>query len=246
MSAEREARDIEARRLDAFVDAAFAFAVTMLLIAGVEPITTLPQLYRALGQIPASAASFVLVVLFWLAHRAYGRMTPLRDTTSTLTSLALVFTVLAYVYPLRMLVDAGFHWGSGRLLPGSVVIDRLSDLRDLYVIYGIGFAILALQVAALFGHAARSADRLGVSELLRAQAASRSTVWIIVASAGVLSALAALLAEGQRVLEGPLLQNAPWLPGVAYWLILVGIQVRVVLARRKTRRLTAGAPPNRP
>ncbi|MDP1736815.1 MAG: TMEM175 family protein [Caulobacter sp.] len=225
-------RTIDAKRLDAFVDAAFAFAVTMLLIAGVEPISTLDGLYRALGQIPASAASFVLVVLFWLAHRDYGRITPHRDQVATLISLALVFTVLVYVFPLRMLVDSAFHWGSGRRLPGSVLIRSFDDLRALYTIYGLGFAGLSVLVAGLFGHAARRAVALRVSEADRVDAADRAWIWLMVATAGVVSALLATL--------GPV-PAAPWLPGAAYWLIPVMIQARILLKKRRARRAVVPA-----
>lgn len=220
-------RSIEAKRLDAFVDAAFAFAVTMLLIANVEPISTLDGLYRALGQIPASAASFALLALFWLAHRDYGRMTPHRDQLATLISLGLVFTVLVYVFPLRMLVDAGFHWGSGRRLPGAVLIESFADLRALYIIYGLGFAALSLLVAALFGQAARRSDALRVSDDDRKDAASRCAIWMIVTSAGLVSALLAAI--------GPI-AAAPWLPGCAYWLIPLLIQARAMLLQRKARK----------
>ena len=54
-------------RLEAFVDAAFAFAVTLLVISldGIPGDTS--QLLDALKQIPAFAASFCLLVFFWFA-----------------------------------------------------------------------------------------------------------------------------------------------------------------------------------
>ena len=57
-------RPVETARLDAFVDASFAFAVTLLIIAGAEPLNDFGGLMRALGRIPAFAAGFGLVVMF--------------------------------------------------------------------------------------------------------------------------------------------------------------------------------------
>src|SRR3990167_7108878 len=96
------------KRLDQFVDAAFGFAVTLLVILGAQP-ETLDDLRAALWNIPASAAAFVLIVLFWQAHNVFGRVTPNRDGLTPLISLAIVFTVLVYVFPLKLLMQAMFY-----------------------------------------------------------------------------------------------------------------------------------------
>ena len=54
----------ESHRLDAFVDAAFAFAVSLLIIAGGEPLRSFDDLLHALMRIPAFLAGFALIVLF--------------------------------------------------------------------------------------------------------------------------------------------------------------------------------------
>ena len=55
-------------RLEAFVDAAFAFAVTLLVIAGDSIPSSIAELQAAIKQIPAYAASFALIMRFWLSH----------------------------------------------------------------------------------------------------------------------------------------------------------------------------------
>lgn len=217
------ARTTESKRLDAFVDAAFAFAVTLLLVAGADTTASLEGLKKALLQVPASAASFVLIVLFWMAHRDYGRMAPRRDGVSTLLSLAIVFSVLVYVFPLRMLISSGFHWISGGRLPGSTLIRSVGDLSELFFLYGLGFAFLGLLFVGLFAHLARSGDSLGAGPEHREQAGDHAAIWLISSLAGLSSALLAAF--------GPMRQ-APWLPGVAYWLIPVAIWVRLAMIRR--------------
>ncbi|WP_255956480.1 hypothetical protein, partial [Klebsiella pneumoniae] len=61
-----------------------------------------------------------------------------------LISLAIVFTVLVYVFPLRLLTETGMGWVSGGRLPGADLIGSLGDLRGLFVAYGLGFAFLSL------------------------------------------------------------------------------------------------------
>lgn len=69
----RPRRAGEARHHDDFVDAAFAFAATLLLVSGSEPIASVAGLKASLLQVPASAAALASVALFWSAHRGYSR-----------------------------------------------------------------------------------------------------------------------------------------------------------------------------
>lgn len=214
-------------RLDAFVDAAFAFAVTLLVIASASPPANLDDLRTAVGQIPASAFAFALISLFWFGHKAFGRLTCKRDAQIQLLSLAIVFTVLVYVYPLRLLTGSFFFWMSGGRLPGNGIINSFADLQQLYIYYGAGFAILAALYAALFFHGVRHAERLEMAPEALDDARDFAAIWLILVLVGVSSALLAAL--------GPLLA-APWLPGFTYGAIPVLIWSRALLKRLLRRR----------
>ncbi|HST90769.1 MAG TPA: TMEM175 family protein, partial [Brevundimonas sp.] len=151
-------RTVETQRLDAFVDAAFAFAVSLLIIAGGEPLRSLDDLLRALARIPAFAAGFALLMLFWVAHRTWSSLSPERGSWATLLSLMVVFSVLVFVFPLRLLVETATHFLSAGALPGRGLVSTLAELRWTYVIYGVGFAILSVQYALLFRQARRALD----------------------------------------------------------------------------------------
>lgn len=199
-----------ARRLDAFVDASFAFALTLLVISGSEPLDSYADLGAALSRIPAFAVGFALLALFWSAHRRFGQMTAARDGPITLISLMIVFTVMIYVFPLRLLAETGASWMTGGLVPGRERIATLGDLRGIFVSYGLGFAFLSALYVLL--HQAARPD--AVDEGARTALVRARDIWGICAASGLLSAgLAAL----------PLLRHAPWLPGFAYWLIPAGI-----------------------
>jgi uncharacterized membrane protein len=223
------ATDPESRkRLDQFVDAAFGFAVTLLVILGAQP-ETLDDLRQGLLNIPASAAAFVLIVLFWQAHKVFARVTPSRDTMSTLISLAIVFTVLVYVFPLKLLTQGLFWWMSGGRLPGKELIDSVGDLFTLYQIYGAGFAVLSGLYAWLF---ARSRNLAPTPELVE-DARSWRDAWTICAAAGVISAALALLP----------LHAAPWLPPTTYSFIPLFIWLRERgVARTKAAVALAAVP----
>lgn len=213
------------KRLDAFVDAAFAFAVSLLIIASAEQTASIDALWRALGRIPASLGAFALIVMFWMAYREFGRLVPRRDTWSTLNALAIVFTVLIYVFPLRMLIESGFVWISRGWLSGAEIIRTLGDLRDLFRIYGVGFAVLAGLFATLYARAARHPDAVGVTPADLVSVRASCEIWTISALAGLLSA---------GLTFGPM-AKAPWLPGFAYWLIPLAIWARGPVARVLTR-----------
>ena len=212
-------RSSPAARVDAFVDAAFAFAVTLLLIGGGQPPVTLDELETVLLRVPASAAAFCLIAMFWLAHRSFGRLCAERSGPSLLLSLAIVFTVLAYVYPLRLLAQAAFFWISGGRLPGEGLIHSLGDLAALYQIYGLGFFVLSALYAALFARALR----LAATPDRRAELLPFVDAWTICALSGLISAGVAFLP----------LARTPWLPPLTYWLIPVAIGGMMALRRRR-------------
>jgi uncharacterized membrane protein len=67
-------RGEEMTRLETFTDAAFAFAVTLLVVGGGDAIpTNFDELILAMKQVPAFAASFANIMLFWYAHHVWSR-----------------------------------------------------------------------------------------------------------------------------------------------------------------------------
>lgn len=217
-------RPVESQRLDAFVDAAFAFAVSLLIIAGGEPLRSFTDLTRALMRIPAFLCGFALIVMFWLAHRAWSSLGPRRDGRATLLSLAIVFAVLVFVFPLRLLIETAAHFLSGGRLPGAGLITSFDQLGWTYLIYGLGFSILSVLFALLFRQAQATIDPAAEAERLAARSWART--WALAAVTGVLSGLVAL---------SPALAAAPWLPGVTYWLIPAGIMAFALVDRLRSR-----------
>lgn len=220
-------RPVESQRLDAFVDASFAFAVSLLIIAGAQPLNDFQDLLGAMGRIPAFAAGFALVVMFWLGHRNFGRLSPIRDSWSATISLAIVFTVLIYVFPLRLLTEAGMAYLSGGRLPGRNLIDSWESLQAIYTIYGIGFAFLSWLYFLLFGHALKRGSLCGLAEDDRDEAEEARTIWGIISAVGLLSAASAWIIP---------ISVAPWLPGFSYWLIPFGLYLANLIQRRRSGR----------
>ena len=162
-------RGLAMTRLETFCDAAFAFAVTLLVIAGEGIPGSYDELITALKGTPAFAASFAIIAAFWASHRRWSRRYGLEDPTSTLITLGLIFVMLVYVYPLKMVMSAFFAWVSGHWLPTTFTLISGAELRGLFIIYGVGgFAQTGL-VTLLYLRVLRAAPQLHLDavEILR-------------------------------------------------------------------------------
>ena len=153
-------RGREVTRIEAFVDAAFAFAVTLLVISFDAIPDSVPALVDALKGVPAFAASFALLAMFWWAHASWSRHYGLDDGRSVLLSLVLVFLVLVYVYPLRIIFSSFFEFVTRGWIPSSLEVRTPSELRTLFLAYAVAWTTLGLVVVALYRHAWRLRDAL--------------------------------------------------------------------------------------
>jgi uncharacterized membrane protein len=184
-------RGLEMTRLETFTDAAFAFATTMLVISLSGIPGSVDDLVHALKDVPAFLASFATIASFWNAHRRWSRRFGLEDGWSTFTSLALVFVMLIYVYPLKMVFGSLFVWLSNGALPAGGFSFRAADLPTLFVIYGIGFFALTGLISLLYVRALRAANQLLLDERERVLTRSDVVSFSVMAATGLASALAA-------------------------------------------------------
>jgi uncharacterized membrane protein len=186
-------RGQQTTRLETFVDAAFAFALTMLVISVDSIPESMDELVQAFKRIPAFAASFAIIVMIWHGHYRWSRRYRVEDTGSVVLSLLLVFLVLVFLYPLRLMMAGAFSSMSGGWLPTEIEITRFAELRLLVVVYGVAFALLSGVLLALFGRVRRLALDPPLSAEDRAVAGIEVQAWGILAALGVASATLALL-----------------------------------------------------
>ncbi|HYD14347.1 MAG TPA: TMEM175 family protein [Allosphingosinicella sp.] len=170
-------------RLDNFTDAAFAFAVTLLVIGGTEAPTSVDMLNAALAEVPTFAIGFAIVAMFWFAHVRWRRYRGEGDGLSAFLTVLLVFLVMIYIQPLRAMARSlsTFLGGSGTPFSG--------DVGDLFLIYGAGFVAMALTTAGLFAEARRNPD-LAPAEAHAVVGELR--IWLILVATGLVSILLSL------------------------------------------------------
>lgn len=177
----------ETTRLETFVDAAFAFALTLLVISFDAVPQTYDELVDALRATPAFLAGFLVLMMFWLAHRNWSNRYGLDTTFATLISMVLIFLILVYVYPLRAMASAAVAAATNGWLPTSFTIDSIEQLKGLFRIYGTGFILCNLCIAALNLHAYQHRARLGLSAEEVFLTRTEIGVWCLVGSMGVVS-----------------------------------------------------------
>jgi len=186
-------RGFETTRMETFIDAAFAFAVTMLVISVGNIPNNYDELVFALKGVPAFGLSFAAVMLFWLGHRKWSRRYGLEDGASISISLGLIFLMLVYVYPLRLMFSAMGYWLSSGWLPTEFKITKLSETIGLFVIYGFGFSLMAGLMALLFNRARILKSKLSLNQIELVLTKQEITLWTILSFTGLFSGLFALL-----------------------------------------------------
>lgn len=203
-------------RLEGFVDASFAFAVTLLVISVGHVPASVPDMLQALRGMPAFGLSFLLLVRIWNAHRQWSRHYDIEDGTTTGLSLALVFIVLVFVYPLRFLFALLVSWlSAGFLAEQPILIQTIDEFRMAFVVYGLAFVAIALIFVRLHVHALRRAVDLSAREAVATR--MHASLWWMQGGIALLSTLAAALL--------PFSTSKGWLfavPGTLYALIGIG------------------------
>lgn len=186
-------RGLETTRLETFTDAAFAFAITMLVISVGDIPHTYSELVLALKGTPAFLASFTAILLFWSGHRKWSRRFGLEDGRSIILSFALIFVMLVYVYPLRLLFSALFSWITAGWAPSEFILTNANELVGLFVIYGVGFAAMAFTLLLLYLHAKSLRNILYLNELEILIIEAEMKVWFTMGITGLISALFAII-----------------------------------------------------
>jgi uncharacterized membrane protein len=142
-------RGIEMTRLETFIDAAFAFSVTMMVIAAERVPDEISGLLAAFKHVPAFLASVVVLGIFWRGHWLWSRRYGLEDGVSSFISWALLATILIYIYPLKAIFGSMFHLLSNGLLGQPLGVRTTLQARAIFSIYAAGFIAIALEILLL-------------------------------------------------------------------------------------------------
>jgi uncharacterized membrane protein len=158
-------RGHEVRRVEAFSDAVFAFAVTLLIVS-LEVPKSFEELMVTMRGFFAFGVSFVLLMMIWYEQNIFFRRYGMDDLMTVVLNCTLIFLVLFYVYPLKFLFTLIFSnqiYGEGHS-PFSI---KVTDIPKLMMIYGTGYILIYLLFSFMYIHALRkkTALQLTVGEI---------------------------------------------------------------------------------
>ena len=235
-------RGLEMTRIETFTDAAFAFALTLLVISG-DPPTTTADLKQALKDVPAFVSSAILLMVFWYSHNDWSRRFGLDDMRTVILSSALVLSVMVYVYPLRF-VARGFFLFIALLtgLPVSSLIgpdgqptraaESVAEVNEYFIIYGIGYVVISAIMVLLYRHALSQREELSLNEFETVTTQGDVGAWLIMCLVGVLSVIVAA--------ANPFIGA----PGFVYMLLSFVMPVWGARVRRRLKTISENATPS--
>ncbi len=200
-------------RLEVFSDAAFAFALSMLVVSIGEIPNSYQELLSVLRETPAFALSFAQIAVFWIAHRSWSRRYGLENSGAIILTLLMIFVILIFVYPLQMLYSSGVQWLMGSQESQSIEAFNIEEVSGLFVIYGIGYTAMTGIIMMLFAWSLKCKQQLNLNNIELLHTRLNIAVWGTLASVGVFSVLFAMLVPSSMVpysgfvyvLQGPIM-----------------------------------------
>ena len=166
---------------------------------------------------PTFLACFALIATYWAAHERFSRRFGIEDRTTIMYSMALVASVLVWVYPLRMVVSSGLWFMSGGWVPSELEVQAIGELQSAFRIFAAGFIVLNGLILLLNRHALRLADALELDARERLETRAEIRRHAISIGVAVLSFAVTFMVAGAT-------QN--WmlgLPGFAYGVLGIAI-----------------------
>ena len=212
-------RGLEMTRLEVFIDAAFAFAVTMLVISFDAIPRSYDEVMLAVKSIPAFVIAVAQLVWIWHTHNVWSRRFGLDTTYTVFISAALLIVVLIYVYPMRIMAGGMFAWLTNYYLPSNFKAISLDELRDMFIFLGIGFIALSLVFVQMYRYAIGLKDTLllNVHELFKSQ--TLAIMWYGAAVIGLICVLLAITLPSQLVPYAGFSFSllGVWFPSISNW-----------------------------
>jgi uncharacterized membrane protein len=153
-------RGTSVSRLETFVDAAFAFGVTLMVISAGTIPATMPDLMLAMHRVPTFGVCFLVLTMLWWAHNLWSRRFGIEEGNTASLSLLFVFVMLVWIYPLRLVFAGALSFFTAGWVPAEIDLKTSADLQVCFQIYGVGFAALNLILMSLNRTALKMKDEL--------------------------------------------------------------------------------------
>lgn len=180
-------RGHEVTRIEAFSDAVFAFAVTLLIIS-LEVPKSFTELLEAMRGFFSFAISFLFLFVVWYNQCLFFRRFGMQDPMTIALNGVLLFAVLFFVYPLKFLYS---------LFTMQYTIE-LKDAPLLMITYSSGFCAIYLLFALMYKHAYNKRFELELTEEEQYHVRTQKYSHFALAGTGALSILIACVVPPEK------------------------------------------------
>lgn len=177
-------------RLEAFSDAVFAFAITLLVVSLDVP-SSFDDLVATMRGFVAFGLCFALLIHLWYSHNLFFRRYALQDPVTVTLNAVLLFVILFYTYPLKFLYVFLTEWFG--VSSGASSVIRPSQISTLVLIYSVGYMAIFVLYAILFQRGLRHADTLELDALERHETVTTIQLHLVEAGVAALSVLIILV-----------------------------------------------------
>src|SRR5437763_12657911 len=144
-------RGMEMTRLETFIDAAFAFAISMLVIAAQQIPDNIQALLTAFKNVPTFICSIAVLGIYWRGHWLWSRRYGLEDGVSILISWTLLVTILIFMYPLMAIIGAMWSFlSNGHVGQPFSQHTNEAEARTIFRIYALRLAAIAAEILLLY------------------------------------------------------------------------------------------------
>src|SRR4051794_10943497 len=143
-------RGMEMTRLETFIDAAFAFAISMLVIAAQQIPDDIQALLAAFKNVPTFICSIAVLGIYWRGHWLWSRRYGLEDGVSILISWMMIVTILIFIYPLKAIFGAMWNLlSNGQVGHPFSLHTTEAQARTIFAIYALGLIAISAEILLL-------------------------------------------------------------------------------------------------
>src|ERR1700730_2178878 len=224
-------RGMQMTRLETFIDAAFAFAISMLVIAAQQIPDNIQALLAAFKNVPTFICSIAVLGIYWRGHWLWSRRYGLEDGVSILISWALIVTILILIYPLKAIFGSMWYFlSNGQVGQPFSLHTTEAQARTIFAIYALGLIAISAEILLLYLRAWQLREPLRLNARERLMTRGELSGWSIPVTVGFVPLLFTFAVPIEKI---------AWC-GWVYFFMAIMLRVHGFWHRRRLRKEQVG------